>query len=58
MYVWYHWCDPVWPLVLVVCVILLSLRVHVVKEDAADITVLGSGCILVVVHAGVRLLSK
>jgi hypothetical protein len=36
-----------------VCIISLSLRVHVTKEDAADITVLEYGCILVVVHAGV-----
>jgi hypothetical protein len=34
------------------CIITLSLRVCVTKEDAADITVLEYGCILVV-HAGV-----
>jgi hypothetical protein len=36
-----------------VCIITLSLHVHVTKEDAADITVLEYGCILVVVRAGV-----
>ena len=56
MYAWYHWCDPVWPLVLVVCIITAITACPCRERDAADIMVLGSGCILVVVHAGVRLM--
>jgi hypothetical protein len=36
-----------------VCIITLSLHVHVTKEDVADITFLEYSCILVVVRAGV-----